>query len=105
MEIIETTIFTRQIQQLLTDEEYRQLQLELVNCPDQGAVIPGSGGLRKTRWSIQGRGKRGGIRVIYYWIVVQDRLLMLMAYAKNEQENLTPQQVKMLRQIVESEYP
>jgi hypothetical protein len=105
MEIIETSFFSRQIQQLLTEEEYRQLQIALVNRPDTGSVIPGSGGLRKARWSIQGRGKRGGIRVIYYWVVIQDRLLMLMAYAKNEQENLTTEQVKMLRKIVESEYP
>ena len=105
MVIIETTFFTRQIQRLLSDEEYRQLQADLVNHPEKGEIIQGSGGLRKTRWSAQGRGKRGGIRVIYYWIVKQDKILMLMAYAKNEQENLTPEQVKILRQIVESEYP
>lgn len=105
MVVIETTFFTRQIQRLLSDEEYRQLQADLVNHPDKGEIIQGSGGLRKTRWSAQGRGKRGGIRVIYYWVVKQDRILMLMAYAKNEQENLTPEQVKILRQIVESEYP
>ena len=105
MVIIETSFFTRQIQRLLTDEEYRQLQADLVNHPDTGEIIPGSGGLRKIRWAIQGRGKRGGIRVIYYRVVLQDRLLMLMAYAKNKQENLTPDQVKILRQIVESEYP
>ena len=105
MVIIETSFFTRQIQRLLTDEEYRQLQADLVNHPDTGEIIPGSGGLRKIRCAIQGRGKRGGIRVIYYRDVLQDRLLMLMAYAKNKQENLTPDQVKILRQIVESEYP
>jgi len=105
MVIIETTFFTRQIQRLLSDDEYRQLQADLVNHPEQGEIIQGSGGLRKTRWSVQGRGKRGGIRVIYYWVVNQDQILMLMAYVKNEQENLTPEQVKILRQIVESEYP
>jgi mRNA-degrading endonuclease RelE of RelBE toxin-antitoxin system len=105
MVIIETTFFTRQIQRLLSDDEYRQLQSDLVNHPEKGEIIQGSGGLRKTRWSVQGRGKRGGIRVIYYWVVKQDQILMLMAYAKNEQENLTPEQVKILRQIVESEYP
>jgi len=105
MVIIETTFFTRQIQRLLSDEEYRQLQADLVNHPEKGEIIQSSGGLRKTRWSAQGRGKRGGIRVIYYWVVKQDQILMLMAYAKNDQENLTPEQVKILRQIVESEYP
>lgn len=66
MVIIETSIFTRQVPTLLADEEYRELQTALVNRPHLGAVIPGSGGLRKMRWSRPGRGKRGGIRVIYY---------------------------------------
>ena len=67
MVIIETSIFTHQVQALLSDEEYRQLQMALVLHPEIGAVIPGSGGLRKVRWSIGGRGKRGGVRVIYYF--------------------------------------
>ena len=104
MEIIETSIFTRQVQALLSDEEYRQLQMTLVLQPDMGAVIPGSGGLRKVRWSIGGRGKRGGIRVIYYWAVVHDKILMLFMYAKNEQDDLTPEQLKVLRRIIEEEY-
>jgi len=83
---------------------YRQLQLALVLHPDLGAVIPGSGGLRKARWAIQGRGKRGGVRVIYYWLVVQNKILMLFMYAKNDQDDLTPEQLKVLRRIVEEEY-
>jgi hypothetical protein len=63
--IIETSIFFRQMQALLSDEEYRQLQMALVLHPDMGAVIPGSGELRKARWSLAGRGKRGGVRTIY----------------------------------------
>ncbi len=104
MVIIETSIFTRQVQALLSNEEYRQLQLALIIHPDMGAVIPGSGGLRKVRWSIGGRGKRGGVRVIYYWAVVHDRILMLFMYAKNEQDDLTPEQLKVLRRIIEEEY-
>lgn len=60
MVIIETSVFAKQVQKLLSDEEYRQLQTELVKRPEVGAVIPGSGGLRKTRWSVEGRGKQGG---------------------------------------------
>ena len=67
MKIIETPIFTRIVESLLTDEEYRLLQSKLVNSPEFGNVIPGSGGLRKIRWRTEARGKRGGIRVIYYW--------------------------------------
>jgi len=68
MVIIETSVFTRQVQQLLTAEEYLQLQTELIKRPEAGVIIPG-GGLRKVRWSMPGRGKRGGARVIYYWAV------------------------------------
>jgi len=103
--ILETSIFTRQVQTLLSDEEYRQLQMALVLHPDLGAVIPGSGGLRKVRWSISGRGKRGGVRAIYYWAVVHDKILMLFIYAKNEQDDLTPEQLKVLKRIIEEEYP
>jgi hypothetical protein len=78
--------------------------MALVLHPDLGSVIPGSGGLRKLRWAIRGRGKRGGVRVIYYWAVVHDKILMLFMYAKNEQDDLTPDQLKVLRTIVEEEY-
>jgi mRNA-degrading endonuclease RelE of RelBE toxin-antitoxin system len=105
MVIVESLIFTRQVQELLSDEEYRRLQAELIKRPDIGLIIPGSGGLRKIRWGLSGRGKRGGVRVIYYWVVQQDRLLMLFLYPKNVQDNLSPAQLKMLRQIVEAEYP
>jgi len=79
--------------------------MTLVLHPDTGSVIPGSGGLRKTRWSLAGRGKRGGVRIIYYWAVVQDKILMLFMYAKNEQDDLTPEQLKVLRKLIEEEFP
>lgn len=104
MQFIETSVFTRQVTTLLTDDEYRQLQIALVSHPDTGVVIQRSGGLRKMRWSIGDRGKRGGVRAIYYWVVAQDKILMLLMYPKNEQDNLTPQQLKVLREIVEKEY-
>lgn len=105
MLIIETTIFTRQVQALLSDDDYRRLQTILVIRPDAGDLIPGSGGLRKIRWSAQGRGKRGGLRVIYYWAVQQDRIMMLLIYAKNERDDLTAEQINLLRRIIEEEYP
>jgi hypothetical protein len=105
MVIVETSVFTRQVQTLLSDDEYRELQAILVARPDLGPVIPGSGGIRKVRWAARGQGKRGGARVIYYWAVAHRRLLMLFMYAKSEQEDLTPDQIKILRKIVEDEYP
>ncbi len=104
MVIIETPIFTRRIQSILADDEYRLLQAQLVQKLDAGKIIPGSGGLRKLRWSVGGHGKRGGVRVIYYWFVSPEVVLMLFAYPKNEQDNLTPDQLKQLREIVKGEY-
>jgi len=101
MVIIETTIFTRLINTLMSDEDYRELQEALVQRPDLGDLIKGSGGLRKVRWKLEGRGKSGGVRVIYYWVVQDDQLRMLYVYPKGKQENLTPDQLQTLRQIVE----
>jgi hypothetical protein len=105
MEIIETSVFTRQVKELLSDDEYRLLQIALVQHPESGDLIPQSGGIRKKRWSMGGRGKRGGARVIYYWAVTKDQLLMLMIYAKNEKDDLSTDQLKLIRRIVEEEYP
>ncbi len=105
MVIIETSVFTRQVRELLSDQEYRELQIALVNRPNAGSVIVGSGGLRKIRWAMKGKGKRGGSRVIYYWAVTQEHLLMLLIYSKSERENLTREQLKTLRKIVAEEYP
>ena len=105
MIIIETSIFTRQVISLLPDDEYRKLQVLLANRPTAGDLIRGSGGLRKIRWALPGQGKRGGVRVIYYWAVTHERLLMLFMYPKTERGDLTPEQIKVLRQIIETEYP
>ena len=104
MVIIETSVFTRQVRALLPDEEYRKLQAALVGTPSLGPLIKASGGLRKLRWGLPGRGKRGGIRVIYYWAAGQDQLLMLLMYPKSERDDLSPSQLKLLRKLVEEEY-
>jgi mRNA-degrading endonuclease RelE of RelBE toxin-antitoxin system len=103
MVIVETSIFTRRVLQLLADEEYRKLQAALVNRPLAGAIIRGSGGLRKVRWAGSGRGKRGGVRIIYYWAAERAQLLMLFIFAQNERDDLSPDQLKILRTIVEDD--
>jgi hypothetical protein len=103
--IVETKAFTARITGLLSDDEYRALQLELVQRPEAGKVIREAGGLRKLRWSLPGRGKRGGARVIYFWHPLSETLLMLFAYPKNERDDLTTAQRQLLRRIVEEEYP
>ena len=92
MIIIETSILTRQVLSLLDEDDYRRLQTVLIFRPDVGELIPGSGGMRKIRWGVQGRGKRGSVRAIYYWAVKEDRILLLWIYAKNVQTDLTPEQ-------------
>jgi mRNA-degrading endonuclease RelE of RelBE toxin-antitoxin system len=104
MVIIETSVFTRQVQKLLSEDEYHRLQLAIINRPDSGAIVQGSGGLRKLRWSAGGRGKRGGSRVIYYWAVNEEQILMLLIYPKNVRDNLTRDQLSALRKIVEAEF-
>lgn len=103
MELIETPTFTRQVDDQFSVEEYRLLQLHLVQRPEAGAIIPGSGGLRKLRWRLSGRGKRGGGRVIYYWKLTVARLYLLFLYPKNERSDLTPAQLRVLRKLVTDE--
>lgn len=103
MLIIETAVFTRRVEKVLDEESYRLLQLELAQRPDLGEVIRGTGGLRKVRWVGKGRGKRGGARIIYYWIAERGTLLMLLIYEKTEQEDLTSEQRRTLRRLVEEE--
>jgi len=104
MRFIETPIFTRLVKTLVPDEEYRALQLALMLRPEQGVLLQGSGGLRKIRWGGSGRGKSGGFRVIYFWDKEQAAFYMLLAYAKNEQEDLTPDQLKVLSRLVREEF-
>jgi mRNA-degrading endonuclease RelE of RelBE toxin-antitoxin system len=100
-----TRVFTRQVVALLPDETYRELQIGLVDRPDWGTVIPGSGGLRKLRWGAAGRGKRSGVRVIYYWAVRRDTIVLLFLYPKNAPTDLSSRQLRDLRTIIEEEYP
>jgi len=89
MEIVETPVFTRKIKEVLPDNEYRKLQWVLVVNPEAGLVIPGCSGLRKLRWAVPGRGKRGGLRIIYYWYSKDEMIYMLLVYKKSEHEDLT----------------
>ena len=102
MRFVETPVFTAGLSAYLDDESYRALQLALALRPEQGS-LPGSRGLRKLRWRATGRGKRGGLRVIYHWDARNDVAYMLFAYAKNEQGDLTATQVKALTRLVREE--
>lgn len=86
---------------LLTDEEYAALQAHLAHRPDAGDLIPQTGGLRKVRWIAQGRGKRGGTRVIYYHVVAQAQIRMILIYTKGIKDDLTPREKVVLRKMNE----
>jgi mRNA-degrading endonuclease RelE of RelBE toxin-antitoxin system len=105
MVIIETPQFSRQVEALLSDEGYRALQSAILAEPTQGAVIPGTGGLRKIRWAVQGRGKRGGVRVIYYLRLTTGHILMLYCHAKNDLSQLTRDQLRRLKVAADRALP
>jgi hypothetical protein len=99
MVFVETPIFTADVSALLSDEEYAALQQHLVAQPNAGAVIAGTGGLRKIRWAVAGKGKRGGSRVIYYHVVAQAQIRMILIYRKGIKDDLTPREKTVLRRI------
>ena len=101
--LIETSIFSHEIDRLLSEDEHWALQVALFRNPHAGAVIPGSGGCRKLRWGAGNRGKRGGIRVIYFAVPGQARLLLLYAYDKRKVNDLTRSEVSALSSLVVSE--
>ena len=85
----------------MSDDEYRSLQEALITRPENGDLIKGSNGLRKIRWKLEGQGKRGGVRVIYYWVTADDQIRMLYIYRKSKQVDLTQEQIALLKSIVE----
>jgi hypothetical protein len=98
LSFIETKLFTKLVTEHLSDEEYARLQDALIRDPETGDLIPGSGGVRKVRWGVKGRGKRGGLRVIYYARTRQGQIWMLTLYAKSVAETIP---AHVLRQIKE----
>jgi len=99
---IEAPTFTRLVHDYLDDDEYAALQWALALRPEAGPVIPGSGGIRKLRWAAKGRGKRGGLRVIYYWRNREGEIVLLTLYAKNEAENIPLNVLRELRKEIKS---
>lgn len=97
----ETNWFTKQVSELLTDEEYSKLQWRLIEFPEAGDFIKAGGGIRKIRFSAKGKGTRGGARVIYYFAAANQEILMLDLYSKNEKEDLSIEQLRELKKLVE----
>jgi hypothetical protein len=98
---IETKLFTRLVQEYLSDDEYLKLQQALLSDPEAGAVIPGSGGVRKLRWGVSGRGKRGGIRVIYFLRTRHGQIWVLTLYAKNVADSISAKVLKQIKEAID----
>jgi len=105
VEFRESHPFSRRVDQVFSAEEYRALQLHLLARPDAGQVIPGTGGLRKVRWSTgaRGRGKRGGARVIYFRYVATARIYLLAVYSKQERDDLSAAEKRVLRALAQAD--
>jgi hypothetical protein len=101
MVFIETSTFRTSAAKLLDEDDLAALQTVLMLHPDAGDVIPGSGGLRKVRVPAKGKGKRGGARVIYYWVQADGQILLLYAYAKNDRSDVTAKQIRDMRKLIE----
>lgn len=99
MVFAETPLFTELVTSLWSDDELAAFQRFLIQHPDVGDVIEGSGGVRKVRWKMPGRGKRGGARVVYFWAQRRDQILLLLIYTKSKQDNLTEDQKVVVRAI------
>ncbi|MDE2069873.1 MAG: transcriptional regulator [Gammaproteobacteria bacterium] len=102
MIVIEAPSFSRHVYDYLSDDDYAALQWSLTLHPEAGAIVPGSGGLRKLRWATAGKGKRGGLRIIYYWKNRQGEIWLLAIYAKNEMTSLPQRILRALKQELES---
>ncbi len=98
---VETKLFTKRLREYLADDEYRALQEALIANPQAGDIIRGSGGVRKLRWNVAGRGKRGGIRVIYYLRSENGEIWMLTVYAKNVVDSIPPSVLRKIREEID----
>jgi len=102
---LETPLFTRLLGDYLTDESYQQLQRALMENPERGDVMPGTGGFRKVRWEDvrRGKGKRGGLRVIYYYLTADHQIWFFTLYDKDEATDLTTEEKKALKKAIQAE--
>jgi hypothetical protein len=100
MIFIETSVFTEKHVQYLSDDEYRELQNFLIRKPDAGDLIQGTGGIRKLRWLLGNKGKRGGVRIIYYWQSSKEQIYFMTLYAKKEKVDLSTKDKKIIKQML-----
>lgn len=100
MKIITTRTYERAIRRLLSEHSRRDMEVAIAADPDGAPVVPGTGGIRKFRWTVPGRGKRGGVRTIYFYHTGKEVIYILTAYAKSAREDLTMADKKVLAKLV-----
>jgi len=103
MVFIETSIFTKLLPSYLSDDDYRGLQSYLLQKPDAGDIVRGSGGVRKVRWAKAGKGKSGGVRAIYYWKKSKHEIWMLTMYSKSERATISGHILKQIAEAIDHE--
>jgi len=105
VEFMEAPLFTQLVRDFLTDDEYGELQQHLSSDPDAGDVIPGTGGFRKLRWvdRRRGKGKRGGLRLIYYYFLADSQVWLITVYDKDSMADLSPAEKRMLKAAIQRE--
>jgi len=105
VEFIEAPLFTQLVADYLGDDDYRELQRQLAQNPQAGEVIPGTGGFRKLRWrdTRRGKGKRGGLRMIYYYFATDGQIWLITIYDKDEVQDLSPWEKRALKAAIETE--
>lgn len=105
MEFVEAPPFTRHLSQYLSEDGYRELQARLSANPNAGDLMPGTGGFRKMRWADvrRGKGRRGGLRIIYFHFASDHQIWLMTLYGKDEASDLTAQQKKILKVALEEE--
>jgi mRNA-degrading endonuclease RelE of RelBE toxin-antitoxin system len=103
LEFAETPLFSKILERYLSDEEYAELQAFLSEHPEAGEVVRGSGGVRKLRWAVKGRGKRGGLRVIYYLWRAQGQIWLLTLYSKNVKETIPAHVLRKIKEAIDDD--
>jgi hypothetical protein len=103
MIFIETSTFTKLLPNYLSDDDYRGFQSYLLQKPDAGDLVKGSGGVRKVRWASSGKGKSGGLRLMYYWKKSEHEIWMLTLYSKSERASISGHVLKKIAEVIANE--
>lgn len=103
MEFIEAPLFARLLSEYLDDDDYREIQLQLVEDPEAGDLLPGTGGFRNLRWRDRrrGKGKRGGLRIIYHYFMADSQIWFMTLYGKDEVDDLSSNEKRLLKAAIE----